>query len=116
MPGRWEGDLIFGKATRSVIGTLVERSTRFVILLHLPDGHGAPQVRDRMLDVIQTLPTELHRPLTFARREETARAEIGLVAVAAQLNERPRKTLGWLNPTESLNRLLSGESPVATTG
>jgi IS30 family transposase len=36
--------------------------------------------------------------------------------VAAQLNERPRKTLGWLNPTESLNRLLSGESPVATTG
>src|SRR5512135_1982389 len=41
VPGHWEGDLIAGTRSRPAIGTLVERSTRFVLLLHLPDGHGA---------------------------------------------------------------------------
>ena len=162
VPGHWEGDLIFGKANRSAIGTLVERTTRFVMLLHLPDGHDALQVRDRMIDMIRTLPTALRRSLTWDRGNEMARhAEITLAtdmdiyfcdphspwqrgsnentngllrqyfpkgtdlkthtadhlaAVAAELNGRPRQTLGWLTPAQSLNRVLSGQSPVATTG
>jgi len=44
-PGHWEGDLITGRKNRSAIGTLVERTTRYVKLLHLPDGHTAEQVK-----------------------------------------------------------------------
>jgi transposase, IS30 family len=73
VPGHWEGDLIIGKGNRSAIGTLVERSTRFVMLLHLPDGHDAIQVRDAMIDTIHTLPTQLRRSLTWDRGNEMAR-------------------------------------------
>lgn len=45
IPGHWEGDLICSAANKSAIGTLVERSTRFTILLHLPDGHDAKHVQ-----------------------------------------------------------------------
>jgi len=55
VPGHWEGDLILGKGNKSAIDTLVERSTRFVMLLHLPNGYDAVQVRDRMIDTIHTL-------------------------------------------------------------
>jgi IS30 family transposase len=65
VPGYWEGDLIFGKESRSVIGTLVERSTRFVMLPHLPDGHDALRIRDRVIDVVQTLLGELRRSLDW---------------------------------------------------
>jgi transposase, IS30 family len=161
VPGHWEGDLILGAGNKSAIGTLVERTTRFVMLLHLPDGHDAIQVRDRMIEAIQTLPTELRRSLTWDRGNEMARhtditmatdmaiyfcdphspwqrgsnentngllrqyfpkgtdlrqhSAEHLTAVATQLNGRPRQTLGWLTPTESLNRVLCGQSPVATT-
>ena len=47
--GHWEGDLIVGKSNRSAIGTPVERKTRFSILLHLPDGHGADKVQDTIV-------------------------------------------------------------------
>jgi IS30 family transposase len=47
VPGHWEGDLILGEHCRSAIGTLVERQTRFCLLVHLPDGHSAETVRDR---------------------------------------------------------------------
>ena len=56
VPGHWEGDLILGAHCRSAIATLVERSTRYVMLLHLPDGHDAVTVRDRLIPLIQTLP------------------------------------------------------------
>ncbi len=161
VPGHWEGDLILGTGNRSAIGTLVERSTRFVMLLHLPDGHDATRVRDAMITTIQTLPDQLRRSLTWDRGNEMARhTEITLAtdmaiyfcdphspwqrgsnentngllrqyfpkstnlaqhsadhlaAVATELNSRPRQTLGWLTPAQSLNRVLSGQSPVATT-
>jgi IS30 family transposase len=72
VPGHWEGDLIIGKDNRSAIGTLVERATRFVILLHLPDGHTATAVRDAMTAAIHTLPAALRRSITWDRGKEMA--------------------------------------------
>jgi transposase, IS30 family len=70
VPGHWEGDLILGKGGRSAIGTLVERSTRFVMLLHLPDGRGAEQVREAMAAAITTLPAALRRSVTWDQGSE----------------------------------------------
>jgi len=165
VPGHWEGDLILGLGS-SAIGTLVERTTRFTMLLHLPRmdghgdgprvkngpalaGHGAEAVRDAIAATIVTLPEELRRSLTWDQGTEMAeharlRVETGLPIyfcdprspwqrgtnentngllrqyfpkgtdlskhgveelgiVAATLNGRPRKTLGWRTPAEALN-------------
>jgi len=59
-----EGDLIIGKNNGSAIGTLVERSTRYVMLVHLPDGYKAEQARDGLIATIKTLPQHLRRSLT----------------------------------------------------
>jgi transposase, IS30 family len=163
VPGQWEGDLILGTNGTSAIGTLVERSTRFVMLLHLPNDHRAETVRDAIVDKITTLPEALRRSLTWDQGIELARhTEITLAAdlpvyfcdphspwqrgtnentngllrqyfpknadlatypaehldaVAAQLNGRPRKTLGFKTPAETLARLLSDHQTtgVATT-
>jgi len=164
VPGHWEGDLIAGTENKSAIGTLVERYTRFVLLLHLPHDHSAEAVRDAMLAAISTLPTQLWRSLTWDQGSEMARhAEITLATgldiyfcdphspwqrgsnentngllrqyfpkgtdlsahsaqhlaeVAAELNARPRKTLGWKTPAQALDHLLSHLSTtdgVATT-
>jgi IS30 family transposase len=180
VPGHWEGDLIIG-LNKSAIGTLVERTTRFTMLLHLPRmdgygaeprvkngpplaGHGAEAVRDAIAANIITLPGQLRRTLTWDRGKEMAqharlRIDTGievyfadphspwqrgtnentngllrqyfpkgtdlarwshdeLNAVAATLNGRPRKTLGWKTPAEALNeQLLSAQQAgVATTG
>ncbi|MEA5367854.1 IS30 family transposase, partial [Amycolatopsis sp., V23-08] len=72
VPGHWEGDLILGKDNRSAIGTLVERSTRFVMLLHLPDGRDAATVAAAMTELIQTLPTVLLGSLTWDQGKEMA--------------------------------------------
>jgi IS30 family transposase len=86
VPGHWEGDLILG-LERSAIGTLVERSTRFTMLLHLPPmteqgprvkngpalaGHGAEAVRDAIAATITTLPEQLRRSLTWDQGAEMA--------------------------------------------
>src|SRR6185312_7521547 len=77
VPGHWEGDLIMGAGNRSAIGTLVERSTRFVLLLHLPDGHGAGAVAAHMTEVMATLPAQLRRSLTWDQgREMTNHAQV----------------------------------------
>ena len=179
VPGHWEGDLILGLDS-SAVGTLVERTTRFTMLLHLPRmeghgegrplkngpalaGHGAEAVRDAIAASITTLPEQLRRSLTWDQGAEMAQhaqlridadldiyfcdpqspwqrgtnentngllrqyfpkgtdlsrhARGDLDAVAAALNGRPRKTLGWKTPAEALDEHLHslGQDSVATT-
>ncbi|CAB4911542.1 unannotated protein [freshwater metagenome] len=72
VPGHWEGDLILGTANGSAVGTLVERSTRFVILLHLPGRHDAATVAEAMIREMSKLPEHLRRSLTWDRGTELA--------------------------------------------
>ena len=72
VPGHWEGDLIIGKDHKSAIGTLVERSTRYVMLVHLPGGHTAAETRDALVDTITTLPPHLRKSLTWDQGSEMA--------------------------------------------
>jgi IS30 family transposase len=180
VPGHWEGDLIIG-LERSAIGTLVERTTRFTMLLHLPRmqgygieprtkngpalaGYGAVAMKDALAAKVTTLPDQLRRSLTWDRGKELAqhaqlKIDTGLPvyfadphspwqrgtnentngllrqyfpkgtdlsrwsaeeieAVAAALNSRPRKTLGWKSPAEALDEHLRSvqQAGVATTG
>ena len=73
VPGHWEGDLILGAHARSAIGTLVERTTRYVMLLHLPGDRTAATVRDAVINAIGTLPAQLRRSLTWDQGVEMAR-------------------------------------------
>jgi len=72
VPGHWEGDLIIGKANRSAIGTLVERQTRYLMLVALPRGRTAEAVRTALAERILALPVELRRSLTWDRGSEMA--------------------------------------------
>ena len=179
VPGHWEGDLILGLDS-SAIGTLVERTTRFTMLLHLPRmtgygtqarvkngpalaGHGADAVCQAITRTIITLPEQLRRSLTWdqgAEMAQHARLTIDtgieiyfcdpqspwqratnentngllrqyfpkgtdlsmhnadeIAAVAAALNQRPRKTLDWKTPAEALDNLMrcAEKRGVATT-
>jgi transposase, IS30 family len=162
VPGHWEGDLIVGAAGASAIGTLVERTTRFTMLLHLPHRHEPAAVAAAMTEAMSSLPAQLRRSLAWDQGKEMAgHAQItmatgmpvyfcdphspwqrgsnentnGLLrqyfpkstnlavhsrehleAVAAELNSRPRKTLGWRTPAQALDQLLSQPQAVATTG
>jgi transposase, IS30 family len=152
VPGHWEGDLILGKAGGSAIGTLVERSTRFVMLVALPNGHKADLVADAIAGKITTLPAALTRTLTWDQGHEMAEhvrfteatgvevyfcdpkspwqrgsnentngllrqylprtldfktlTQADLDAIADQLNERPRQTLGFKTPSQALAEVL----------
>jgi len=153
VPGHWEGDLIMGARNASAIGTLVERSTRFVMLLHMPQGRDPAAVADAMTEAMSALPGSLRRSLTWDQGKEMAfHARIAAAAdleiyfcdphspwqrgsnentsgllrqyfpkgsdlsvhdreeldrVAAQLNSRPRKTLGWKTPAQALEEVLA---------
>jgi len=164
IPGHWEGDLLMGKNGKSAIGTLVERSTRFVMLMHLPHGHSPAQVEQAIIAATQKLPGFMWKSLTWDQGREMynhlqIKVATGLQVyfcepaspwqrganentngllrqyfpkgtdlsqhnadyldfVAAQMNRRPRETLGWLRPAQALGRLLSTASQsagVATT-
>jgi IS30 family transposase len=73
VPGHWEGDLVLGSNCRSAIGTLVERQTRYVMLVHLPDDHSATAVRDGLLATIKTMPEHLRKSLTWDQGSELAK-------------------------------------------
>ncbi len=72
VPGHWEGDLIIGQGSKSAIGTLVERQSRFVMLLDLRKGRLAEQVKDALVVKIRQLPEQLRKSLTWDRGKEMA--------------------------------------------
>ncbi len=73
VPGHWEGELIIGANALSAVGTLVERATRYLLLLHLPNGHGAEEVERAMREAIESLPRELTHTITWDQGKEMAR-------------------------------------------
>jgi IS30 family transposase len=106
VPGHWEGDLVMGAANGSAVGTLVERSTRFVILLHLPGRHDAESVAEAMIREMSKLPEHLRRSITWDRGTELA----GYRDIQLELDTKvyfcdPRSP--WQRGTnENTNRLL----------
>ena len=73
VPGHWEGDLLMGRDNGSAIGTLVERTTRYTMLLALPDGRTAEAVSDALAARIASLPEHLRRSVTWDQGKEMAR-------------------------------------------
>jgi transposase, IS30 family len=73
VPGHWEGDLIIGQGLHSAVGTLVERTSRFVLSLHLPDGREPIKVNEAMKTAIADLPAELVQTITWDQGREMAR-------------------------------------------
>ena len=72
LPGHWEGDLIIGAKGQSAVGTLVERSTRYTLLLYLPNGHTATEVQDAIIDKLADIPHSLRLSLTWDQGSELA--------------------------------------------
>lgn len=153
VPGHWEGDLVIGRNGTSAIATLIERTTRYVMLGALPTDRSSPQVLAVVRALMARLPQHLVRSLAWDQGSELADhasftlatgcpvflcdphspwqrgsnentngllrqyypkgktnfhtvSQDELDTVAAELNGRPRQTLGWDTPAEALNRLL----------
>jgi len=153
VPGHWEGDLILGEGGRSAVGTLVERTTRLVLLLHLGDGRSAVSVEAAMRKAIATLPEELRRSITWDQGAEMSahaafttatgipiyfcdphapwqrgsnentngllrqylpkgtdlskHSATALEVIQRSLNSRPRKTLGYMTPSEAYAQVVA---------
>jgi IS30 family transposase len=106
VPGHWEGDLIMGKDGRSAIGTLVERSTRFTMLLHLPTSHGADEVAAAMIATMRDLPQHLRRSITWDRGVELARYQQIQLALDTKLYFCNPHSPWQRGTNENTNRLL----------
>jgi IS30 family transposase len=106
VPGHWEGDLIMGTGNTSAVGTLVERATRFTILLHLPGRHDAESVAEAMIREMGNLPEHLRRSITWDRGTELADyAQIQMALKAPVFFCDPHSP--WQRGTnENTNRLL----------
>jgi transposase, IS30 family len=151
VPGHWEGDLLLGKRPSAVV-TLVERASRYLTLVALPDGYKAEQVRPALAAAVARLPEQLRRSLTWDQGKEMAEHtkftvdtgvqvyfcdprspwqrgsnentngllrqylpkssdlrqldQAALDAIAAELNGRPRQTLGFKTPSEAFAEAL----------
>jgi IS30 family transposase len=113
VPGHWEGDLIFGKKMTS-IGTLVERHSRYVMLLKLPNGHGAEAVRKAMTKRILTLPTQLRRSITWDQGKEMAEHVEFTVETGMQIYFCDPKSPWQRGSNENTNGLLRQYLPKAS--
>jgi IS30 family transposase len=113
VPGHWEGDLIFGKKMTS-IGTLVERHSRYVILLKLPNGHGAPAVRQAMTKRILTLPAQLRRSITWDQGKEMAEHVQFTIDTGVQIYFCDPKSPWQRGSNENTNGLLRQYLPRST--
>ena len=111
VPGHWEGDLILGRAGRSAIGTVVERRSRYVMLLHLPQGRSAELVRQALSERMTALPDALRCTLTWDQGKEMAgnvqfRVDTGIPVHFCDPHRR------WQRPTnENTNGLLRQHFP-----
>jgi IS30 family transposase len=151
VPGHWECDLLYGHGP-GVVATVVERHSRFVLLVGLPETHRADVVAAALAAKITELPKQLRRPLTWDQEREMAqhstfsvasgvpeyfcdprspwkrgsnqntngplrqylprksrlgdRTQAELDAIADELNGRPRQTLGWMTPSQALDRAM----------
>jgi transposase, IS30 family len=113
VPGHWEGDLIFGRRM-TCIGTLVERSTRYVMLFALPNGHAAELVRVAMTKKIRSLPTELRRTLTWDQGHEMAQHAKFTVDTGVQVYFCDPKSPWQRGSNENTNGLLRQYLPKTT--